>query len=195
MRVAALYDVHGNRAALEAVLAELEGMDVHIVSGGDLVAGPHGRNCLDLLLGLGDRATFVRGNADREVDELAEVVDEWSPGVVLTVDGLGPVEFCHATPESDEEIITRLTPDDVVRSRFASPLTVVGHTHVQFDRIVGGIRVVNAGSVGMPYEAKPGAYWALLGPDVELRRTEYAGAPELPGPDEASAYFESRRGA
>jgi hypothetical protein len=44
---------------------------------------------------------------------------------------------------------------------------------MQFDRRVGETRVVNAGSVGMPYEAGPGAYWALLGPDVELRRTEY----------------------
>ncbi len=50
---------------------------------------------------------------------------------------------------------------------------VCGHTHVQFDRTLDGHRVVNAGSVGMPYEGEPGAYWALLGPDVELRRTAY----------------------
>jgi diadenosine tetraphosphatase ApaH/serine/threonine PP2A family protein phosphatase len=50
---------------------------------------------------------------------------------------------------------------------------VCGHTHQQFDRSIDGWRVVNAGSVGVPYEGKPGAYWALLGSDVELRRTEY----------------------
>ena len=51
---------------------------------------------------------------------------------------------------------------------------VTAHTHVQFDRCVAGIRSVNAGSVGMPYEGRDGAYWALLGPDVELRRTAYS---------------------
>jgi len=50
---------------------------------------------------------------------------------------------------------------------------VSAHTHVQFDRRVAGLRSINAGSVGMPYEDRPGAYWALLGPDVELRRTDY----------------------
>jgi diadenosine tetraphosphatase ApaH/serine/threonine PP2A family protein phosphatase len=50
---------------------------------------------------------------------------------------------------------------------------VCGHTHVQFDRRVDSLRVVNAGSVGAPYEAEPAAYWALLGEDVELRRTDY----------------------
>ena len=49
---------------------------------------------------------------------------------------------------------------------------VCGHTHVQFDVRVGRTRVVNAGSVGMPFE-KPGAYWLLLDGGVELRRTEY----------------------
>ena len=51
---------------------------------------------------------------------------------------------------------------------------VCGHTHMQYDRLLSsGLRVVNPGSVGLPYEGQPGAYWALLGPDVELRRTEY----------------------
>ena len=49
-----------------------------------------------------------------------------------------------------------------------------GHTHMQYDRTLSnGLRIVNPGSVGMPYEGRPGAYWALLGPDVEFRRTEY----------------------
>jgi hypothetical protein len=52
-------------------------------------------------------------------------------------------------------------------------VVVTAHVHIQFDREVAGVRSVNAGSVGLPYEGRPGAYWALLGPDVELRRTEY----------------------
>ena len=51
-------------------------------------------------------------------------------------------------------------------------MVVCGHTHMQFDRTIGRIRVLNAGSVGMPFGG-PGAYWLLLGPDVQLRHTSY----------------------
>jgi predicted phosphodiesterase len=94
----------------------------------------------------------------------------------VEVDGLGSVLFCHATPRNDEEIFTRDSPEDAWAEALAgvdAGVVVCGHTHVQFDRRIGDIRLVNAGSVGMPYEDAPGAYWALLGPDVELRRTEY----------------------
>ena len=62
---------------------------------------------------------------------------------------------------------------------------------------VGAVRWVNAGSVGMAYEDEPGAYWALLGPDVELRRTAYdaarLGGYEYPQASRQAAaeYFES----
>ena len=200
MRVAALYDVHGNLPALEALLAEVErdGVDL-IVSGGDVVAGPLPRESLDLLLALGDRVRFVRGNGDRMIVELADGAGEpgeprhdwvvsqleprhvdalrsFRPTVALDVDGLGPTLFCHATPRSDEEVFLETTDESIVAPMMAgaAEATVVcGHTHMQVDRGFGGKRVVNAGSVGMPYEAAPGAYWALLGPGVELRRTDY----------------------
>jgi len=91
------------------------------------------------------------------------------------VDELGDVLFCHATPRNDTEIFTRLTPEDRLLSIFepvGASVVVCGHTHMQFDRMIGRSRVVNAGSVGMPY-ADPAAYWLLLGPGVELRRTSY----------------------
>jgi predicted phosphodiesterase len=91
------------------------------------------------------------------------------------VDGIGRVLFCHATPRNDTEIFTRVTAEERLRPVFDgldAALVVCGHTHMQFDRTVGNVRVVNAGSVGMPFGA-PGAYWLLLGPDVELRRTTY----------------------
>jgi predicted phosphodiesterase len=96
--------------------------------------------------------------------------------LVIEVDGLGATLFCHGSPRSDEEILTALTPEDRWRPMFAGveqQLVVCGHTHAQSDRVLGGVRVVNAGSVGMPYEGRAGAYWALLGPDVRLRRTDY----------------------
>ena len=71
--------------------------------------------------------------------------------------------------------ITRLTPEDrlaEILEQVNEPLVVCGHTHMQFDRAIGRVRVVNAGSVGMPF-GEPGAYWLLLGPDVRFRHTPY----------------------
>ena len=230
MRVAALYDIHGNVPALDAVLSEVEseGVDIVLV-GGDVAAGPLPAQTLGRLRSLGDRARFVMGNCDRQmVDDFdarrdpAEADDAmlrgmwWAarqisladrdhmagfePTVTLDVDGLGPTLFCHATPRNDEEIFTDLTPDDVVAEMMAGTsagVVVVGHTHMQTDRRVGETRVVNAGSVGGPYEGRPGAFWALLGPDVDHRRTDYdvadllerVGATDFPEPD--SYYRES----
>jgi diadenosine tetraphosphatase ApaH/serine/threonine PP2A family protein phosphatase len=119
----------------------------------------------------------------------------------IEIDGLGSVLFCHATPRNDEEILTRISPDERWRAALDgvdAGMVVCGHTHIQFDRLAGGTRLVNAGSVGMPYEREPGAYWALLGPDVDLRRTEYvpgdlsAWPGEWPeaSPEEATEFFE-----
>jgi diadenosine tetraphosphatase ApaH/serine/threonine PP2A family protein phosphatase len=198
VRVAALYDIHGNLPALEAVLAEVG--DDAIVVGGDFAAGPWPSETVERLQGLGDRVHWLRGNADRELFAPSpprpggppqEVLDWVRRGLsaeqlaflaslperqVVDVDGLGPVLFCHATPRSDEEVRTRISPDERWGEALAGvgeEVVVCGHTHIQFDRKVGSVRVVNAGSVGMPYEAEEGAYWARLGPEVELRRTEY----------------------
>lgn len=204
MRIAALYDVHGNRHALEAVLEQVErAAPDWIVVGGDVSAGPFPREALELLLALGDRARFLRGNADRALFEgpatprggsaALAIRDQWSAArlsaeqldtlarwpltLPIDVDGLGPALFVHATPRSDEEIVTRITPDPVLRevlAGVAQRVVVCGHTHVQFDRTVGERRLINAGSVGMAYEGEPGvACWALLGPEVELRRAPY----------------------
>jgi predicted phosphodiesterase len=96
--------------------------------------------------------------------------------VELDVAGLGSVLVCHAVPADDERIVTSLTPAAVLCRELAAVTAgtvVVGHTHVAYDRRVGRWRLVNAGSVGMAYEGEQVACWALLGPDVELRRTPY----------------------
>jgi hypothetical protein len=101
---------------------------------------------------------------------------EWPSTWRAQVDELGDVRFCHATPRNDTEGFTRLTPDDRLLPVFAgadASLVVCGHTHRQFDRTIGRVRVVNAGSAGMPFAEPRGAYWSLLGPNVELRRTDY----------------------
>ncbi len=106
-----------------------------------------------------------------------ELIGSFQPTVTLELDGLGAVLFCHGSPRSDTEIVTALTPDERLGEMLAAdgnpPTIVGGHTHRQFDRTVYRWRFVNAGSVGMPYEGRPGAFWALLGGDVELRCTAY----------------------
>jgi putative phosphoesterase len=207
--IAALYDIHGNLPALDAVLRDIEdvGADA-IVVGGDSASGPFPHATLERLMTLGGHAHVIRGNADRELvddfDRASEgggAVEEddiwarraaWTAQQITTeqrdflaglpetktfdVRGIGPVRFCHGSPRSDEEIITAATTDDRLRRILAAveeDLVVCGHTHMQFDRVVDGTRVVNAGSVGMPYEDVPGAYWALFGPEVSLKRTLY----------------------
>jgi len=202
VRVAALYDIHGNLPALEAVIAELDEARADLVLvGGDVVTGPFPSETLERLGRLGDRAYFIRGNADRVLvadageptgpspwpkrqawtraqltDEQRRLLATLAHTAAMEVGGLGEVLFCHGSPRSDEEIITRVTSPErlsEIMSGVGQRVVVCGHTHVQFDRMIGGVRLVNAGSVGMPYEDEPGASWALLGPDVELRRTEY----------------------
>jgi predicted phosphodiesterase len=247
VRVAAVYDIHGNDAALAAVLAEVEALAVDlVVVGGDVAAGPFPAAVVEAVMALGDRAVTIRGNGDRELVEsrlrldsgreridpgdvwstrthwAAEQLDrdqlEWlaslPPLAVADVDELGDVLFCHGSPRSDEEIVTALSPATRIAPMLAGvtqPTVVLGHTHVQFDRRVGTQRIVNAGSVGLPYEERPAAYWLLLGPGVELRSTSYdvsgaaarvlrSGIPEAadyadglvspPGPGEASEFFE-----
>ena len=186
MRVAVLCDVHGNLHALDAVLAEVEREHVDaFVLGGDSAWGPLPDETMERLFALGDRALWVRGNTDREPGEwVAERLGEDRlrflrnlPDVQrLEVDGLGSTLFCHGSPRSDDEIITAVTSESRLREILegvTERVVVCGHTHHQFDRTVDDVRVVNAGAVGMAYEGRPGAYWALLGPDVELRRTEF----------------------
>lgn len=207
IRVAAIYDIHGNLPALEAVLREIDRTDVDlIVVGGDVASGPMPRQTIERLMELGDRATFVRGNADRELiahfdgslstpageADIWFVRDGWAASqitkhqrdflagfletAVLEIEGLGSVLFCHGSPRSDEEIITAETSEHRLRDAIAGVeqrVIVCGHTHMQFDRSGDDFRILNAGSVGMPYEGRPGAYWSLLGPDISLQRTDY----------------------
>jgi putative phosphoesterase len=204
MRVAAIYDIHGNLPALEAVLQDIRQADIdHVVVGGDVLPGPMPRETLACLLDLEIPVQFIQGNGDRVVlaqmagtesqevpEQFREVMrwtaqqlypeDEralgsWPKTLRVEIRGLGEVLFCHATPRSDTEVFTRLTPEERLAPVFEGlgvAVVVCGHTHMQFDRTIGTVRVVNAGSVGMPF-GEPGADWLLLGPDVEFRHTPY----------------------
>ncbi len=203
-RVAVLNDIHGNLPALEAVLPEVRaaGADT-VVCGGDVIVGPQSREVLDELLAFAVPVRFLYGNAEIAVLEQlagktpAAVPDLYRPTIAWTaeqvrgaygaalaswpqtlrlrLDGIGDVVFCHGTPRDENEIFTRVTPEERLRPLFdplGAAMVVCGHTHIQFDRMVGATRVVNAGSVGMPW-GRPGAEWLLLGPDVQLRHSDY----------------------
>ena len=248
MRVAAIYDIHGNLPALEAVLDDIqEAAPDAIVVGGDSASGPFPRETIERLMTLGRHVHVIRGNADRELvadfdraaepegatgkDDLWGLRGAWTAQQITSeqrdflaglpetksfdISGIGRTVFCHGSPRSDEEIITAATDERRLRrilNGIQEDLVVCGHTHIQFDRVVDATRVVNAGSVGMPYEREPGAYWALLGPEVGLKRTTYdfdavaeqirnSGFPEagehadqlfteLTPPEEATLFFE-----
>jgi predicted phosphodiesterase len=184
MRVAALFDVEGNMPALEAVLAELEGLRPDaIVFGGDLFCGAQPVEVIDRVRSL-PNARFLLGNADRldepsvawHVAQLREDQREFAATFAekLVVDD---VLYRHGSPRSVDELVTVSTADDLLRAMLDGvdqKTVVVGHTHMQFDRRVGAHRIVNAGSVGAAWEAEPGAYWALLEDgEAELRQTAY----------------------
>ena len=215
MHVAALYDIHGNLPALEAVLQVIRHADVdQIVIGGDVVPGPMPRETLRRLLDLDLPTHFIHGNGELAIlaqmaaersgpvtywgttsgarppesvietyrwtaaqlqSRFVPVLAGWPKTIQLEIDGLGQVLFCHSTPRSETEVFTRLTAEDrllPILEGLDVRVVVCGHTHMQFDRLVGRTRLFNAGSVGMPF-GEPGAYWLLLGPDVQLRRTTY----------------------
>lgn len=178
MRVAALFDVHGMPWALEAVLAAVEHESVDaIVFGGDYLYGPYPRETVAMVRSVD--AHVLRGNCedlaeDWEREALAPGDLEWLQSLPLSVTVDGAV-YCHAAPESNTPITTAITPDDALRRTFGDSGTfVIGHTHHQFDRRVGDLRVVNAGSIGMAYEDEVVACWAVIDAgEPSFRRTQF----------------------
>jgi predicted phosphodiesterase len=180
MRLAVLADVHGNLPALRAVLAEVDA-DAIVVAG-DVVGGPQPREALEALAARPEPVHWIAGNAERETLAVlggaapaegppgraarwsADALDAaWAAQLArwpirLALDGTC---FCHGSPRRDDEILTRATPREALREALADvpePLVVGGHTHQQMLRD----GYANAGSVGMPYEGRPGAFWLVV---------------------------------
>ena len=169
---------------------------------GDIALGPMPAETLEVLAGLGERAVWVHGNCEREMVAAfdgttvpgpdgpqaaasaaligrrhRDMLDGLPLTVTLQIGGLGLCGFCHASARRDDEMLLVDSPAERWDAGLSGlgrdvETVVCGHTHMQFDRLAAGRRVVNPGSVGMPY-GPPGAHWALLGPGIWLRRTPY----------------------
>lgn len=139
-RAAALYDIHANLPALEAVLDEVRHENVeNIIIGGDVLPGPMPQESLKRLQALEVPVQFIYGNGDVAVLEVMagkepgavpeayrpiirwnaqqlqasdqEFLRTWPKTVALDIEGLGEVLFCHATPRSENECFIRSTPE------------------------------------------------------------------------------------
>lgn len=216
MQIAVLADVHGNLPALRAVLAQLDRETVDaIVVAGDVCSGPLVRDALELLEARPEPLHWIAGNSEREtvtVFDGGEIPDgpagraaAWSSGqldprwrdavagwpIAVTLDG---VRFCHGSPRRDDEILTRGTPDPALAEALTGvpeALVIGGHTHQQhIRRIRDDLVYANAGSVGLPYEGNPDAFWILVADGVaQLRETTYDQVAAL-GELRASGYPE-----
>ncbi|RPG30220.1 MAG: metallophosphoesterase [Muricauda sp. TMED12] len=204
MKIAAIYDIHGNPFALEAVLKAISGQGVDLLFvGGDVVAGPMPKEALSLLSRSEIPIAYIRGNAETDLlrhakglevyglgprakseaawtlDQLdawdVAFIESWAKTIQMKTKSLGEILFCHATPENDTDVFTKFTPVRKLEPIFGSleaSVVICGHTHMQFDRRIAGVRVVNAGSVGMRFGGT-GADWLLLDDGVHLMHTPY----------------------
>jgi predicted phosphodiesterase len=203
MKVLALYDIHANIEALDAVLADPRAADPDVVLiGGDAVPGPFARATLDRIAASRSPVHWVRGNGEREVAAAVGTPTPPADDIVARVAALSARElgddraralgdlpltleldgvlYCHATPRRDDEILTRLSSPERWSDALADvrvPLVVAGHTHQQDDRVLDCARFVNAGSVGLPYEGDGAARWLWVADsEPELRQTPYDAA-------------------
>ncbi|MFT8363321.1 MAG: metallophosphoesterase family protein [Sporolactobacillus sp.] len=210
MRIAALYDIHGNFPALKAVLDELNDLKPdRVVIGGDIVSGSMPVQTLECLLNLkrNVKVTFIQGNGDREVIEASkglelnglseqgkkkqrwvaeqltekqiEFLSSFERTASIHVDNMGNILFCHATPFSDSDIFTPESDIKRIGQLFEAveqPIIVCGHTHMQFKLELEKKVIFNAGSVGMPFAKRSGAYWFFIDSDqatINFKQTFY----------------------
>ena len=207
MKIAALFDIHGNLPALNSVLEELSQLNVDkIIIGGDIVSGPMPNETLETLFQIKDKIVWIGGNGDDDVlnaicnkplnsnlSDNGRLLTDWVANQLgerfidflkelpllydLVLPGYGSICFCHATPKSKEEIFTPITNEQSIKEIFENinyNIIICGHTHVQFQLMANSIKIMNAGSVGMPFGRNKGADWILITPDeILFKNTQY----------------------
>ena len=179
MIFAAIADVHGNCAALEAVLADIHGQGItDIVNLGDCLSGPLEAGRTADLLGLLNAPT-VRGNHDRylienpanampswEVHAFSQLASrhlQWLKTLPFSLVYRDEAFLCHATPQSDsiywlEQVsseghifLKSLEEIEALAEGVEQSLILCGHSHIpRAVQLSDGRLIVNPGSVGCP---------------------------------------------
>ncbi|HZU19368.1 MAG TPA: metallophosphoesterase family protein [Candidatus Dormibacteraeota bacterium] len=200
MRIAIVSDVHGNLAALEAVVADLRraAPDL-VVHGGDLALnGPRPAECVDRIRELGWPG--VVGNTDqalwwmppglpehtvrvfaRLVERTAELLGEerigWLRGLPSEWRREDRVALVHAVPGDTWKGVLPDAPDQELERHYrplGAALAVYGHVHRPYVRRLSGLTVANSGSVGLPYDGDPRpSYLLVTDGEPEVRRVAY----------------------
>jgi predicted phosphodiesterase len=196
--IAVLYDVHGNLAALDAVLADAraQGAERWILGGDYALFGGWPAETVARLREL-EPAVWVRGNVDRWAGDPAAAPDDAGiRGAIADcraaigndlADQLGALPFeaelapstriVHASPVSDLRSFSPEPAEDEAEllAGVTHERLLFGHTHIQFRRAAGAVELVNPGSVGVPLDGDPRAAYAAIHPDgaLEFRRVEY----------------------
>ncbi|MDO9517638.1 MAG: metallophosphoesterase family protein [Methanosarcinaceae archaeon] len=202
MKLLIISDIHGNKEALDAVL-EVE--HDAIVCLGDLVDyGPAPAECIDLIRRSGVRT--IMGNHDNAVafkvdcecgdtykhlsiatreytwEQLDDSHIEYLKGLradmnITFKDAI--VHFAHGSPRSMYEYIQPKTPNNEILEMIQNmhaDVIVVGHSHIPFVRDVGGVKIVNPGSVGQSRDGDARASCAVFDTEtqaVDIIRCEY----------------------
>jgi predicted phosphodiesterase len=178
MKIAAISDIHGNIAALDAVLADIasRGVDRIVNLGDHCSGGLFPAETADRLMAL-DVPT-IRGNHERQLLELAPermgLSDRhaaaclrpdqraWMAALPPTLRLSADILLVHGTPASDVEyFLETVTPDGLRRATRGeiaqragdvdAAVILCGHTHLaRAVRLDDGRLIVNPGSVGLP---------------------------------------------
>jgi putative phosphoesterase len=198
MRVLVLADIHGNRAALDAIH---EPFDMCVCVGDLVDYGPEPGPCIDWVRA--NTAHCVRGNHDHGVAQDVEV--QGAAGFRYLTAITRPLSVAAVTPEQRRYLadlptsrmftiggkrflLVHATPRDPMdeyapaevsfwKPRLAGlhvDYVLAGHTHLAYTLQVNGTLVVNPGSVGLSRDGDPRAGYAIIdGDEVLLKRTEY----------------------
>jgi putative phosphoesterase len=198
MRIAIVSDIHGNLAALEAVLADLAGVRPNVVlHGGDLaLGGPNPSEVIDRIRELGwpsvlgntdaalaedprvleQRGAFVAAPAARTREMLDQERLSWLTTRPLECRAEG-LALVHAVPGDCWAIVGHDASDDELHETYGSlgvPIAVYGHIHHPFVRRLDGLTVVNSGSVSLSLDGDPRASYVVIDEGrIEHRRVSY----------------------
>jgi diadenosine tetraphosphatase ApaH/serine/threonine PP2A family protein phosphatase len=159
-----LTDIHGNREALEAVLADAEGLYDCVLCLGDLVGYGADPNAVSEWA-REETAATVRGNHDRAcagtesleffnpaartsaiwsrralIEENRNYLNQLPRGPLRIEEPLGAFLLVHGSPIDEDQYVSSMDDAALMEGHLELPVTFFGHTHLQ-----GAFRLAPAG--------------------------------------------------